>query len=69
LDKNSHNYDKKCRTYILGIFFGFGGPGGNPFGKPQENCKKAMKTTKIKILNFLGVKSKFWFYPPPHRTI
>ena len=55
----------KCRTHIFGVFFGFGRSCWKSFGKPQGNCKKSTKVIKIKILSFLGVKSKFCDYNPP----
>ena len=50
---------------FLAFFFGFGGHVGNPLENPQGNCKKYTKVTKIKILSFLGLKSKFCNYNPP----
>ena len=46
-------------------FFWFWRSCWKSFGKPQGNCKKSTKVIKIKILSFLGVKSKFCNYTPP----
>ena len=50
---------------FLAFFFGFGSHVGNPLENLKEIVKKSTKVTKIKILSFLGVKSKFCNYTPP----